>query len=162
MKTKSVLDKYKKLVAGLLEVKADNVDFWIRKTDITPVPAWEKIGDSIPSRKLMNFAIGEYRMTVRDREASTWKLYQMPHCCGIIVSCNVHVVVDFRNKRLGSLLNTFRQELGRLLGYSCMMCTDIETNDHQRRILATNGWKDVHNVINKRTNNRIYISVINL
>ena len=55
-------------------------------------------------------------------------------------------------------MNTFRQDIARTLGYSSLMCTDIEQNVNQRKLLKTNGWKDIHSVINKRTKNHVYIS----
>ena len=64
--------------------------------------------------------------------------------------------------RIGTILNQLRQDIGRLLGYSSIICTDIQQNTNQRKLLETNGWKDIHSVINKRTNNRVYLSVINI
>lgn len=93
---------------------------------------------------------------------TTFKLYQMPHCCAILISCNVSVYGSYQKKGIGKTMNLFRIELGRQLGYSCMMCTDIEQNTAQRKILHNNGWKDVHNVINRRTKNNVFISVINI
>lgn len=178
METKSVLDKYKKLIAGLLDGKEKDVKFWNEVLINLSTPQvryeWAEIGELYyikpdwedeEHRDLQHQAqwlLGKYRVTYRGEEVSTWKLYQMPHCCGIMVSCNVNITENFRHKRIGTTLNILRQDIGRLLGYSCILCTDIEQNKYQRRILATNGWKDIHNVVNKRTQNRIYISVINL
>jgi len=43
-----------------------------------------------------------------------------------------------------------------------LFVTDIEKNIHQRQLLATNNWKDIYSVINKRTENKVFISVIDL
>ena len=86
----------------------------------------------------------------------------MPHCCAFMVSCNVNVTEKYRGMRIGTILNQFRQDIGRVLNYSSILCTDIEQNTHQRKLLKTNGWKDIHDVVNKRTKNRVYISVINI
>jgi hypothetical protein len=80
----------------------------------------------------------------------------MPHCCAFMISCNVYVSASYRNKRIGTTLNSLRQDIGRVLGFTSILCTDIEKNIHQRQLLKTNGWKDIHSVINKRTNNQVY------
>lgn len=30
------------------------------------------------------------------------------------------------------------------------------------KTIKTNGWKDIYSVVNKRTNNRVYLSVVNI
>lgn len=79
-----------------------------------------------------------------------------------MVSCNALVKEKYRGKRIGTILNQLRQDIGRLLGYSAIICTDIDKNTPQRKLLATNGWKDVYSVLNKRTKNLVHLAVINL
>jgi hypothetical protein len=93
---------------------------------------------------------------------ATFKLYEMPHCCGIMVSCNAFVGEPFRHKGIGTLMNNLRQDIGRQLGYSVILCTDIETNTYQRQLLKTNGWKDIYSFLNRRTSNQVYIAVLGL
>jgi len=178
MKTKEILDKYCKLIAGLLNVKPEDISFFITKipysTHITTglyerLCKFEKkitgiipIFDENKKQELNDWSEGNYILCCRDRFVSSFELYRMPHCCAILVSCKSFVDTEFRNKRIATTLNTLRQDIGRALGYSLLLCTDVDKNEHQRKLLATNGWKDIYNVINKRTNNRVYLSVINL
>jgi GNAT superfamily N-acetyltransferase len=107
--------------------------------------------------------VGQYELrTSEDNLVASFELYPMIHCCGICVSTSSQVRPNFRNRGLGTLLNSFRIDLARYLGYGCLLCTDIESNTYQRSILARNGWKDCHKFVNPRTQNTIFISVINL
>lgn len=105
-----------------------------------------------------------YFVVLGDSEVvvARWELVQMVHCCGICVSTSAQVDKNYSGKGLGTVLNQFRIHLARQLGYGCLMCTDIESNVAQRKILEKNGWKDVHSFVNPRTSNRVFISVIDL
>lgn len=170
MKTKELLDKYCKLIAGLLEVKPSEVSFFVGDNEIKEIEYFEpekddegnETGQQIRHTRWNAWSEGSYKVLIGKATLSTFELYKMPHCCAIIVSCKAFVAPQFRGKRVGTLLNSFRQDIGRALGYSLMMCTDIEQNEHQRKLLKTNGWKDIYDITNKRTGNRVYISVINL
>jgi len=170
MKTLQVLDKYRKQIEGLLSVAATDRDY-----HTNPVPViefqvsangyndWQTIGEIIPEKKYnCDWMLGAYRMLVDGRQAASWKLYQLPHCCAICVSCNALVEPAFRGKRIGTTLNSLRQEIARLLGYSLLLCTDVTKNEHQRKLLKTQGWKDIYEVYNRRTTNNVVISVINV
>ncbi len=188
MKTQELLDKYKKTIAGLLSCKEEEIRFFITSSQYS-VPAklsvvlstdrykevkeieyfepekddnGEETGNQIRYTRWNNWSEGSYLVYCGDALLASFQLYKMPHCCAILVSCKAYVSSVYRNKRVGTTLNTFRQDIGRALGYSLLMCTDINQNTHQRRLLATNGWKDIHSVQNKRTNNLVHISVINL
>ena len=93
---------------------------------------------------------------------AAWKMYEMPHCCGIIISCHAHINKDMRGLGLGRLMNSFRQDIARLLDYSLFFCTDIEANLPQRRLLKSAGFKDIYGFVNKRTGNLVHLSVIDL
>lgn len=179
MKTQSVLTKYQRILGGLLKIDPSKISFLIndtagkRPTDYTPIELikylepekdenGEKTGELIDASYWRNWSEGAYKIMAGKEVLSEFKLYKMPHCCAILVSCNAFVSPKFRNMGIGTVLNTFRQDIGRLLGYSTLMCTDIDQNTHQRQLLQTNGWKDIYSVRNKRTNNMVHVSVINL
>lgn len=196
MKTKEVLDKYKKILCPILKCKEDELRFFRgnfpigeaqlnpntrdsyrleemlkdgRQREITEIEYFEpekkdgeETGNQIRHTTWNNWSEGTYSVICKNKIVATFELYKMPHCCAILVSCKAFVSEKFRNKRIGTILNQLRQDIGRLLGYSLLMCTDIEKNIYQRQLLNTNGWKDLYNVVNKRTNNKIYISVINI
>jgi len=161
MKTLELLDKYKKIISGILKCNSEDIKFYINHST-------EEIGtiDYDKDEVSKNWELGTYQVIqqIENKKIvlSSWKLYQLQHCCAFMVSCNVIVHQDYRNKRIGTILNQLRQDIGRILGYSSILCTDIEQNINQRKLLKTNGWKDIHSVINKRTDNRVCISVINI
>jgi len=190
MKTAEILDKYRKILGGLLNLNSNAIKFYTvsqqyihpsmftlmmsdkRTKEIMEIEYFEpekdengdETGVQIRHTRWNDWSEGKY-VVVNDEKKNiiaSFELYKMPHCCAILVSCKSYVSEEYRNKRAGTILNQLRQDIGRLLGYSVLMCTDIEQNTHQRKLLATNGWQDIYNVINKRTKNRVYLSVINL
>lgn len=162
MKTKEFLAKYTRLINALVGSKEC-------KIFVVDNGKWKEIGeqyhidDDIDKPTIeRNWSVGHYRLDIDNTIwAASWRLYQMPHCCAICVSCESSVKPAFRGKGLGTLLNTMRKEISTMLGYSLLLCTDIEANTPQRKILATNGWKDIYSVLNRRTNNVVHISVVN-
>lgn len=183
MKTKEILDKYKTTIGLLLNCKPEQLKLYSQVEIVTienkqerKTTQWVEIGEIYENKidldyddrctTTLNFQVGYFKFTLNDgkneRQISTWRLYQMPHCCAYIVSCNVTVESRFRNKRVGTVLNQLRQDIGRLLGYSAILCTDVKQNKYQRKLLKNNGWKDIHEIKNKRTSNTVYLSVIDL
>ena len=163
MKTEAILDKYDRTIRGLVG-NVDPISFEILPNGDYQHEAWVTVGDAIPDKKNVNWdwCLGHYRLKFGKDIVATWKLYQLPHCCAICVSCNAFVEPKWRGKRLGTTLNSLRQDIARGLGYSLLMCTDITKNEHQRKLLATQGWKDLYQVLNRRTRNTVVISVINI
>ena len=161
MKTIEVLDKYRKIISSILKCNPEDIKFYINHSK-------EEIGTIDFDKNIVskNWELGTYNVVQQigdvQKEISSWKLYQLQHCCAFMVSCNVKVEESYRSKRIGTILNQLRQDIGRLLNYSSIICTDIEQNINQRKLLKTNGWKDIHSVINKRTSNRVYLSIINI
>lgn len=93
---------------------------------------------------------------------SNMRLYQLPGCCGVAVSSASMVYVPYRQKGLNTILNKFRIELAKHMKYSVLMCSDLAGNIPSKKTLAKNGWKDIFQFKNQRTNNVVDISVINL
>jgi hypothetical protein len=168
-----VRDKYLGILAGLLKVEASRLEIQVARDWGYPenlTPAWQTIGEIVVPGDPENdkppvyrdFLLGAYRLTMDGITIASWKLYQMPHCCGIVVSCNATVDKVYQNRGIGTVLNQLRQDIGRSLGFSLMMCTDIDSNQYQRKLLKTNGWRDLYDFVNRRTKNRVIISCINL
>lgn len=177
--TLEIINKYKTTVAVLLDCKPEQLKLESLVTVETYKDGgcinsskWVEVGEIYEYKididndrtdtSTLNFQVGSFQLTLYGRFVSTWRLYQMPHCCAYIVSCNVQIREEFRNKGVGSVLNKLRQEIGKLLGYTSMLCTDIEQNTAQRKLLKKNGWTDIHEIVNKRTKNKVYLSVIDL
>lgn len=107
--------------------------------------------------------VGHWQLHAADGTlAAEFHLQQLPGCCGVCVSTGAQVHHSYQKKGLGVLLNSLRIDMARELGFGVLLCTDKMTNKPQRKILAANGWKDVHKFINPRTGNTIAISLINL
>lgn len=98
----------------------------------------------------------------RNNTIASFSLASMVNCCGICVSTEARVVEAWQRKGLGTLLNAIRIDWARVLGYGLLLCTDIASNTPQRRVLAKNGWQDIHTFRNPRTGNDVVLSVINL
>jgi len=179
MKTKEVLDKYRKILSGLLgsDYKPEDIRFFKSCKDsyfgittsldrlpksFTEIGSFEYEDKPEDEHNVINWSEGTYAVYAKETVLSTFKLYRMPHCCGILISCNAFVNKEFRGKRVGTTLNMLRQDIGRVLGYSLLMCTDISQNAPQRKLLATNGWTDLKSFKNKRTGNTVFVSSINL
>lgn len=90
---------------------------------------------------------------------SSFCLQQLPGCCGICLSFNSFVIKAVRGKGVATRLNQLRYDFAKHLGYGSLMCTDVETNLPQKKLLKKNGWKDVHTFDNPRTGNQVAISV---
>ena len=93
---------------------------------------------------------------------ASMRLYQLPGCCGVAVSSGSTVVEKYRRKGLNTILNKFRMELAKHMGYTVLLCSDLHSNEASKKTLAKNGWKDIYQFKNKRTNNVIDIAAINL
>lgn len=171
-----LLKKYRKEIVELLKCKEEDVQFLTQQTVnegmSTERLQWVEVGEMFyykPDNKdysaeqmLSTWQNGSYELRINGDVVSTWKLYQMPHCCAYMISCNVYIHPDYRSLGLGTLLNKLRQDIGRILRYTAMLCTDIEQNLAQRKVLKKNGWNDIHSIVNKRTKNKVFLSVINL
>lgn len=165
MKTEALVDKYQKALGGLINRSPASIRFLIQvngKGDSLEIGKQYQIYPDKPELTTLDWCHGHYTVYMNTKEIAGFKLYEMPHCCGILVSCNAYVQPSFRGKRVGTLLNNLRQEIARAMGYTVMICTDIARNTPQRKLLKTNGWKDILEFKNKRTGNTILLSYIGL
>jgi len=142
----------------------NNVTYFIRKLlDEKYGVLFEYILDTKAKITITYDAITyEYLLVLNEHRIAQWNLNEMYGNCGILVSHRAYVFHPYRNKGLGKLLNQFRIDFAKALGYSILLCTDIESNLPQRHILTKNGWIDILKFINRRTNNINHISYYNL
>ena len=156
MEQEKLILKYQKLIADKIRhrSKPSDIIFEINnkpaieaslRFELSDEPFWFKI-----IHKKENKIISDFR------------IYQLPHCCAYAVSCSAYTYHEYRNKGIGTILNLFRQEFCYLMGYTSLLCTDIEENVSQRSILAKNNWKDIHSLTNRRTRNKVFLSVVEL
>lgn len=149
-----IVSKHKKLIGAVLGT--DKFDLFETNSNVS-------YNDKLELGKW------ELRIPVTDRTTRTdytiiasFELHPMINCCGICVSTRAVVAPTYRGKGLGTLLNQFRVDVARELGYGLLLCTDIVGNEPQRKILKANGWADKDEFINPRTKNRVAISTIHL
>ena len=88
---------------------------------------------------------------------ASYKLDQLPGCCGVVVSNGAFIDKDQRGVGLGTFFHNERIELSKYLGYSCMMATTTNNNLTEQHILKSSGWNNVHSFTNRRTGNRVQI-----
>lgn len=101
----------------------------------------------------------DFRVFNGDKTISEFKLLQMTGCCGICISTGVYVHPDFRGKGINTLLNNFRINIAKHLGYGLLMCTDLKSNTPQMKTLDKNGWKHIHEFKNPRTGNILNVTI---
>lgn len=98
-------------------------------------------------------------VNLENKSISNFTLLQMVGCCGICISTGTYVHPDFRGKGVNSLLNNFRIDIAKHLGYGLLMCTDLKSNTPQMKTLNKNGWKHIHEFKNPRTGNILNITI---
>ena len=101
----------------------------------------------------------EFKVLNKDKIISQFKLIQMTGCCGICISTGTYVHPDFRGKGVNIILNNFRIDIAKHLGYGLLMCTDLKSNTPQMKTLDKNGWKHIHEFKNPRTGNILNITI---
>ena len=101
----------------------------------------------------------EFKVLNKDKIISQFKLIQMSGCCGICISTGTYVNPDFRGKGVNIILNNFRIDIAKHLGYGLLMCTDLKSNTPQMKTLDKNGWKHIHEFKNPRTKNILNITI---
>ncbi len=111
--------------------------------------------------ELLSFNILLYKEYIFD-EIGFWDMITMPGCCGILISMNAIVMPKFRNKKIGKLLNQFRIDYAKEMGYGVLLCTDVSSNSIQQKILTNNGWEELLEFQNPRTKNKVKIHAIKL
>lgn len=144
---KTITERYIKLIKGLLKIDELSIDI---------TNSLEAKGSNYIGELNCIICISKYK------QISFFRLIDMPGCCGIIISTSSFIHLEYRNKGLGLLLNQMRIELSQYLGYGLLICTDIEDNKHQQKILTKNKWSKIDSFINPRTKNKVNIHSIKL
>ena len=91
------------------------------------------------------------------QEVVSFSLKELPGCCGVLVSYNVRVCRELRNKGINSFLQGIRQEIAKHNGYTMLLCTTTSENHQEIHILKKYGWKRAKNFVNARTGNKVLI-----
>jgi hypothetical protein len=115
--------------------------------------------DKYPTN-IYNVFVTTTAINKRERKnIARFQLSMMPGCCGICVSTDSFVFPDYRGKGIGTILNQLRQDIARTEGYSVMLCTDVVTNEAQRKLLRKERWLDLFTFRNRRTDNEVALTM---
>lgn len=93
-----------------------------------------------------------------DMCVATFSLYDLPGCCGVLVSTATHVA--FHNKGIGTWLQKVKERLAVGAGYSLLLCThkySSSKDNAQTKLMNRAGWKEALTFLNKRTANHIVL-----
>jgi GNAT superfamily N-acetyltransferase len=103
------------------------------------------------------FAI-KFWYLVNDRTEARFTLIQQPNCCGILVSTDTYVNVNYRGKGIGQEMLLLKEALAKEFGYSLILATvNMSDNPAECHILEKNGWIVNTSFINARTNHKVGI-----
>lgn len=93
---------------------------------------------------------------------SSFRFAHFPGCCGIVISTAAVVSEKYRHRGIGTILNRMRISIARRMGFGMIICTDLERNAPQRKVLKKNGWRDLWMFKNPRTGNALAVSAYDL
>jgi len=90
-----------------------------------------------------------------NRIVARFYMQVFPACCGACISYGAAVYAPYLNKGLGKLLNKMRIQLAHDCRRKLIICTDVEKNTHQQKILKANGWQKATSWLNPRSHNDV-------
>lgn len=103
-----------------------------------------------------------YVMKPNNVAVASFCLVAFPGCCGLVISTAATTYYPHAGKGIGKITLELRQALCKERGYTVLVCTDVDHNAPQRKLLNRAGFKDVYQFRNRRTNNLVNISVKHL
>lgn len=77
--------------------------------------------------------------------------------CGAIISTDTSILNEYRNKGVGTELQSLKERIAKDLGYSAILATTRASNSAETRVLEKTGWKSVSSFINSRTSNQVLV-----
>jgi hypothetical protein len=101
-----------------------------------------------------------YAVLTNNRAVAAFYLRELPGCCGVYVSYNCSVSSKYRKLGIGTLLNKMRQQIAWDHGYTLLICTDVDNNEPQQKILKKNNWTKLTSFINRNTDNPVSLHSI--
>ena len=100
-----------------------------------------------------------YKIMAHTEVITQFCMVEFPGCCAFCISHSVYVFEKFRKRGVNRIANELRQWIAKEFGYTALVCTDVTTNVAERKTLAGNGFRDIYQVVNLRTNHPVAISV---
>lgn len=83
-----------------------------------------------------------------------FSMTQLTGCCGAAVSTGAWVLDKYRQRGLGTLLNSLRLTMARCQGYTILLATAVDDGITEK-IMHKNGWERITRFTNYRTENKI-------
>lgn len=143
----------------LITTKYENGHFIAREFDVNNLYYVKDDSKGLELELIDGKDIGEGGLVSPANFIASFRLVQLVGCCGICISTGAFVANIYRNKGVGKLLNKLRIKMAEHLGYSILMCTDVDGNKPQRNVLINNEWKDIYQFKNGRTGNTVNITI---
>jgi GNAT superfamily N-acetyltransferase len=88
---------------------------------------------------------------------SVWEIEPMSGCNGIAIFKKVEIMEEYRGKGLGTQFLNLRETLAKDFGYSSLLCTIVDTNEPQKKIMDKLGWKLLNQFTNSHTSNNVLL-----
>ena len=104
----------------------------------------------------------EFILNFDKQQIASFSLIPMINCCGILVSTSAYTICEFRNKGIGTILNSLRIDIAKHQRYGLILSTTVEDNVYQNIILKRNKWESICSFINPQTGNTVNINIIKL
>lgn len=95
------------------------------------------------------------------KEIGEFKLIQLPGCCGVCVLFNVEVRYSEQNKGIGKILFKKAVEIAREMKYTTLICTTVD-DCVSTKIVKKQEWTKIYDFINKKTENKVNLNIIDL
>jgi hypothetical protein len=142
------------MVADLRGVPPENVSLDY-KGSIEPHYAYVRIHDKLTHATYQSASkINTYSYNPL---VASFKLVQMPGCCGVLVSTESQVQIAYRGKGIGTFLQEIKEFLAKRFQVGSMIATVVDGNAAEERILNKTGWIPVYNLVNPKSGNLINV-----
>lgn len=122
---------------------------------------WDR--DVIVSRQGMTNKTFSIKETARSYDITTFKMTQLPGCCGFVISYEAYVYSSGHRKLgVNTIAYALRKEIAKYAGYTAMISTSVPKYFQSHRAPEKNNAKTVWEIVNKRTSNQVVMQIVNL
>lgn len=119
----------------------------------------------IISKDLLSIKTDKYNKTTvfhEDKVVANFSLQQLQGCCGVCVSYHSLIQFSYRGTGLGNVLCELRIDIARRKGYGLLICTDVDNNVPQKKIMENLNFKRATQFTNPRTKHLVNLHYIHL
>lgn len=103
-----------------------------------------------------------YRLKHSGEEIACFSLHTLHGCCGVCVSYHSVIRFSYRGIGLGNILCKLRVEIAKRARYGLMICTVVEDNVPQKKIMETCNFSKAVSFVNPKTKNLVNLHYIKL